>query len=387
VALLDNQIKYSTSEKSVKRPASEVAVALDSNGTIGTKGQNHMLSKTEAKSAAGCVEKSVLEIFCPYCSSENFVKRGTRKKKNETVQLYLCNDCRRAFTPGTVKGKHYPLPAILDAISLYNIGHSLEKAAQIASRILARNKEEEGQGTEGLAVKDRGKIGSGTLSNWINQFASILPYLRMRPYALKMFRPEDTIISATLAHRQLYRFRYHQPKIRLIMEDDYKNRAFWPLKEFLDLVPAECPHQYFQDGMRASEAPIRFSKTEMIVRSKENYATKLAKLVLGSVKENKNRHDALQRFMLANDSVTVATEVPVYITREDLSHMQTQLGFQLYKNTKLQRNGNKTPNIKHQKMQNTKEMGNKTSNIKHQIITKHQIRERWNYWQKMKFLN
>ena len=31
--------------------------------------------------------------------------------------------------------------------------------------------------------------------------------------------------------------------------------------------------------------------------------------------------------MLYNDSVTVATEVPVYLTRDDMEHMRTQLGF------------------------------------------------------------
>ena len=34
--------------------------------------------------------------------------------------------------------------------------------------------------------------------------------------------------------------------------------------------------------------------------------------------------------MIANDSVTVATEVPIYLKREDLAHMQTQLGFEVY---------------------------------------------------------
>jgi hypothetical protein len=57
----------------------------------------------------------------------------------------------------------------------------------------------------------------------------------------------------------------------------------------------------------------------------------MAKFVLESVEQSKDRHDALQRFMLANDSVTIATEVPIYLRREDLAHMQTQLGFELYK--------------------------------------------------------
>ncbi len=183
-----------------------------------------------------------------------------------------------------------------------------------------------------------------TLANWLKQYQSLCAYHRMREFGLKMYKPEDVLITATLAHRQLYRFRYHRAKTRLIIEEDFKNRNFGALKEFLELVPGECPHQYFSEGLRASEAPIFFSKSGMIVRAKENYATKLAKFVLESVGENKDRHDALQRFMLANDSVTVATEVPVYIRREDLAHMQSQLGFEVYhKNIKTREHENPPP--------------------------------------------
>ncbi len=80
------------------------------------------------------VTTNVLEIFCPYCASANFVKRGTRQKKNERVQLYLCQDCQRTFTPGAVKGKHYPMATILDAISLYYLGYSLERSCEIVNR-------------------------------------------------------------------------------------------------------------------------------------------------------------------------------------------------------------------------------------------------------------
>ena len=44
---------------------------------------------------AATIEKQVDK--CPYCSSEKIVKRGVRKKKLEEVQLYLCNDCEKAF--------------------------------------------------------------------------------------------------------------------------------------------------------------------------------------------------------------------------------------------------------------------------------------------------
>ncbi len=164
----------------------------------------------------------------------------------------------------------------------------------------------------------------------------------------------QTVITATLAHRQLYRFRYHQAKIRLILREDIKHSHFGPLVDFLALVPSETPHQYFQGGMRMSEAGrgkrgqkapdgmratsdnigsggIMFSREGMIVRSKNNFANKLAAFALQGVKQNKDRHEAVQKFMLANDTVTVATEVPVYIKRDGLLHMQSQLGFEFYK--------------------------------------------------------
>ena len=102
------------------------------------------------------------------------------------------------------------------------------------------------------------------------------------------------IVTATLAHRQLYRYRFHRAKCALMIKEEYQHRKFTPLQEFLEMVPGECPHQYFQEGLRASEAPLTFSKTQMIVRAKQNYATRLATFVLQSVKERKQRHEALQ---------------------------------------------------------------------------------------------
>jgi hypothetical protein len=68
----------------------------------------------------------------------------------------------------------------------------------------------------------------------------------------------------------------------------------------------------------------------MIVRSKHNLANDLCTFALQGVKERKERHESVQKFMLCNDSVTVATEVPVYLNKDDIEHMQTQLGFQIF---------------------------------------------------------
>jgi len=252
---------------------------------------------------------------CPYCASKDFFRRGFRQKKLEQVQLYQCKSCGKSFTPHSVKGKHYPLTTIFDAISLYNLGYSLEEVCRTST------------------------AQPSTISNWLRETADLCRFSRMREFAVKKYSPKDMpagrhgmVITTTLAHRQLYRYRFHQAKCELMIQEEFQHRKFRPLKEFLEMVPGECPHQYFQDGLRASETPLTFSKTAMIVRGKQNYATKTAAFVLQSVKERKDRHETLQKFMLYNDSVTVATEVPVYLTRDDMEHLKTQLGFEIYQN-------------------------------------------------------
>jgi hypothetical protein len=45
-----------------------------------------------------------------------------------------------------------------------------------------------------------------------------------------------------------------------------------------------------------------------------------------AVGNNKLRHETLQRFMLANDSVTVAIEIPIWLTETDIAGLERQQG-------------------------------------------------------------
>ena len=262
--------------------------------------------------------------ICPYCMSTNFVKRGTRKNKNQVVQLYLCRNfgCGRTFTAQDIKGKHFPLLIIIESMSYYNLGLTLEETCKIIKQKF------------GVAPEP------ATLSDWINEYKELCRYERLRPYAIKMFGPKDVVEVTTMAHRQLYRFRYHRAKT-ILMLDEFKNRVLSPLKSYLDNVSSETPHQYFQDGERMSEIRSKFDKADMIVNSKFNYANRLTAFVLQSIPDNKERHEHLQRFMLANDSCTVATEVPVYIRREDVEHMENVLKFKISDNKKITLKGGK----------------------------------------------
>jgi hypothetical protein len=304
--------------------------------------------KKSAKNNTKLKEKSVVVKLpplerpaesCPYCGTKDFVKRGVRPNKHQTVQMYLCRTigCSRTFTSRTIKGKQFPWPVVLDAISYHNLGYTFEECSKIL------------KAKQGIAPEPE------TIAKWYEEYKPLCRFERLRPYAMKILTawresakrsaleasrkqrrgsikievPRfDMVETTTLAHRQLYRFRYHRPKLLLALEE-YGNRNFGRLTEYLDAVSTETPHQYFAKGERMSEIKSKFDKTDMIVKGKNNFANSLTKFVLQGVPENKDRHEVLQRFMIANDSVTVATEVPVFITKEDVAHMEAALKFKI----------------------------------------------------------
>ena len=93
-------------------------------------------------------------------------------------------------------------------------------------------------------------------------------------------------------------------------------------------MTAECPHSIFKDTeRRASEYKGIFNLDKVKVTPRDNFAMKNTRFVLQTVANNKLRHEVLQEFMLINDSVTVATEIPVLLDEDDIRHYQNELGF------------------------------------------------------------
>jgi transposase-like protein len=68
---------------------------------------------------------------CPHCGSTAITRKGIRRKKIEIVQLWRCSSCKRVFTPtpAALRNKTFPLRIVLDAITLYDLGYSLEQTA------------------------------------------------------------------------------------------------------------------------------------------------------------------------------------------------------------------------------------------------------------------
>jgi ATP-dependent exoDNAse (exonuclease V) beta subunit len=90
-------------------------------------------------------------------------------------------------------------------------------------------------------------------------------------------------------------------------------------------VPGACPRSLFKrdDGARASKLPHDFLALDRLtVIEKKNTATDAAARIIPSVASNRDRHSRLQRFMLANDSVTIAVEVPIWLCEDDIAALE-----------------------------------------------------------------
>ena len=251
---------------------------------------------------------------CPYCGSPRITAKGRRLKKLETVRLYICRACRRRFTPGprSLRGKTYPLAEILDALTAFNRGHSLEETSRR------------------LSSRYGHAISPSTISRWLAAHPRLTTYRRLRERGRGLFKPPQLIRTVKLYHAQVYEFSYHRAKLAFLREgtlDDRRkgNTRFAPLADFLETVPKVCPHEIFRrnEGARASKIPHDFLTLDRLtVTEKQNTATDIATLVIPGVGCNRERHPKLQRFMLANDSVTVAVEVPIWLLEHDIAALE-----------------------------------------------------------------
>jgi ATP-dependent exoDNAse (exonuclease V) beta subunit len=286
---------------------------------------------------------------CPHCGCKRVTRKGIRKKKLERVQLWQCGRCRRVATPAPahVRNTTYPPRLILDALTTYNLGHSL---AETAKRIHARTAR---------------AVPLSTLSRWITVYKPFTSYAGLRARGLALFPARKTLMRVKLYRRQVYEFAYHRPKLALLTRSDDRAGAngapansasaapisntpanirgddtlharsrrqprFAPLASFLERVPDQCPHALFRASARASQAGSAFiADNKRIAIPKENTATRMAALVLPTTGDNHARHAALQRFMLANDSTTIAVEVPIWLMEKDITAIERRWGIEL----------------------------------------------------------
>ncbi len=247
---------------------------------------------------------------CIFCNGTHITREGKRYKKLETVQLWYCRTCDRVFTPQRAKGKTYPLKVILESLITYYRGDTRESTAQ---RIKERF---------GVAVPAR------TLSTWLSEYRELTTYARLRNDLAKQFPPQRIIRAVRLHHQQVYDYRIHHGKLESALSRP-QQQHLKPIQRYLTEMADSCPHHLFQSDARASQGKTVYNLDGVAIKSTRNHACRVAELVLQTVTHNKRRHDEIQRFMLATDSVTVAVEVPIYLSTEDLIYFKTAAGFEV----------------------------------------------------------
>jgi len=152
----------------------------------------------------------------------------------------------------------------------------------------------------------------------------------MREFASKNYNKKGIIEESKLFHQQIYNFKYNRAKLDMILEEDFKHHRFKPLKEFWELAVAECPNHVFQSSEnRASDLNGKFNLDEVRIIPKDNFIIKITNFITQAVSNNKARHEALQEFMVVNDSTTIAAELPILLDNEDINHYKFQLNFDI----------------------------------------------------------
>jgi len=262
-------------------------------------------------------------ITCPNCASRNIKKSGIRKNMLQQFQKYWCKDCTKTFRLGEVTGKKFKLRTILNATTLYNLGNSQTEVASI------------------IRKKFHAKPTQKTISNWISEYSENCTFAKLRKESVKQFKPNRIIESHEFLHNSLpYKFQIHKAKMDLLFRDKRYNNQYSdtsrfekPLKEYFSkILTKKFPHHIFspkeEKGKLERSSQVQFTTLPFVRRDKNNLANKLCGLALNIARNNRERHSAVQDFMLANDSVTVAAEVPVYLINDDIYYFKSR-GFKM----------------------------------------------------------
>lgn len=254
---------------------------------------------------------------CPYCQGKNVTKKGTRQNKLASVPISFCKDCAKRFSQTRLKHRTYPVPVILSAINRYHRLATAEEAAESVSKAF------------GLPVTER------TVRQWLTDFQDVLPFRGLRATAAVWQAGERRrmIAEHRFFHGLVYDFKFHRAKADILLARA-GNSHLGAVRDFLEHAPRECPHDLFRANhrdrkRRASKMAKRFLLDEVSIVRRENVAIAMAETALRAVSKNTERHGAVQEFMLVHDMATVAVEVPITLTAEDIGHYRDKLGFQV----------------------------------------------------------
>jgi len=232
------------------------------------------------------------DIRCPECQSKNIVKRGKRKQRFRVIHTYQCKARKRRFEDKSPPYKMYPARVIYSAINHYNLGHTLEETSRTVNRTF------------------KVKTSKSSVHSWIHEFRYLCPIASLRS---SFYRYNDVLFNKQFEHENLdYEFMYHRYKL-----DVFAGKRYPDLLSYIARFKDGCPDEFFEIGERCSQP-----KFEVNVKAKKkvNLACKMAGFAVQAAKDNRERHMLVERFMLINDTATIACEVPVWYWEKSIDN-------------------------------------------------------------------
>ncbi len=229
-------------------------------------------------------KENIEKKTCPNCGSKNLIKKGTRKNKLKEVRVYYCKDCMKKFSDSNFTNKTYSIAQIVKTLTYYNKGLTIKK------------------------VSEKTNIPSSTIANWIVEYKQTFTLLEFATQIRKFKTINKIIETHKYNHGIIYLYQHHKFKLENIAK--FKAHGLY---DYLTLVRnGKIDTNIFNScKIRASQTKLNIDSINVIRSYSKN--CDIAKMALEIAKNNKSRHWAVEKVLLENDTITIATEIPVYL--------------------------------------------------------------------------
>jgi len=225
---------------------------------------------------------------CPRCASENVIKKGKRKIKTGEEQLYFCKDCQTKFVDRPLKNKSYSAQVIVKALQYYYGGSSL---AQTATKV-----------SQDFDID----LSRSTVHNWTQEYQDLCSFSRLRDryrsdYSSEFIKEHEVSLNGGQQSFKVHQAKLSRTETRQPQLANYLNRL---QNNEVDIVNNNKEDKLEPDWAAGS------------VYQTEDKICRLAQFALKSfdspshVKEEQAR-SCVQDFLLACDSRTIATRLPI----------------------------------------------------------------------------
>ena len=173
---------------------------------------------------------------------------------------------------------------IYHALNCYHLGYTLRESSKEVNK------------------KFKVKTSKSTVHFWIHEFQDFCPISSIRK---KYAGYGSVLFTKRFEHENLdYLFMYHKYKLDVLARGRFPGLA-----RYITDFERGCPDVFFEVGERCSKPMF---EVQVKTRRQVNLACKMAAFAIYAARKNLERHKIVERFMLINDTATIACEVPVW---------------------------------------------------------------------------